>query len=516
MDLILTKNEYRSVQAVFDAYAVAEESGDAVVPDYCPDIIRIAETAAEFELTGKEVRGGRVFAEGKVHANAIYVPETGAGVYKIPVTIPVAQTFDISGLKDDYSAVSVRAELSGAAARELNPRKISVKATVTFRCIAYAEKELSVSCAVPGAEEYAVEYKKTALAGKYRSAFREKVVTLSDSAELNDIRANGSEILKLTCRPVITDYKLIPDKVILKGEMGVSMLVRTDDAARPVVSAETSFPFSGVLECAGAAEESILRQTCAVTGCEYKLSEEAGTGKTLLAMKSDISIYTEVWEPLNVDVISDAYSMDYKTELKTEELAMSGPGGELTVRTQVKESLPAGIGIRSVYACSVSAENASSQRSDEGTLACCDAKVRAIFEADDGGIYSLSKSIPVSFRPDEAAEFATLGATICDDSYHISGNEDLELRFTAEFTLDTGSEIAVSQLSGITLGDPVNTGRKPALTLCYADPGESLWSMAKRLRASRTEIAAANGISGDTPPEGRLLLVPRGPKGGLQ
>ncbi|MBR6741079.1 MAG: DUF3794 domain-containing protein [Clostridia bacterium] len=511
MDLILAKNEYRSVQVVFDSYAVTEESGDAIVPDYCPDMIRIAETSAELELTGKEIRGGRVFAEGLVHAGAIYVPETDFGIFSIPVTIPVTQTFDISALNEDkIEQVSVSAEIVSVSARELNPRKVSVKATVSFRCTVYSSDVITLSTDIADAELYGVEYKKEPVYGQYMTFCNEKMLSISDSSELNDFRPGELEILKLSSTPEITDCKLITDKIVLKGEMSVSMLVRTGDQTRPVASAETVFPFSGVIDCRGVRPESKIKQYCRILSSKYKITEEAGTGKALLVMSADISVFTEVWEALEAEIIVDAYAVKNNYELKSIPLSLSGGNEEITLKEQIKESISAGVGIRSVYSCSVNAANPSTQREDGRTNACCDAKLKIIFEADDGGIYSLSKNIPVCCAIDTDTEVRAVYAKAVDDSFHISGNEDIELRFSVEFVIEHGGILSLTQVDSIVLGESSGGIRTPALTLCYADPDEKVWDMAKRLRAAAADIVRANGLADDCLPQGRLLLVPRG------
>ena len=68
----------------------AEESGDIVVPDSLPDIVRIVETDARVELRSKEVRGGKVYAEANAAVNVIYVPETGGGLCRLAVSLPFA------------------------------------------------------------------------------------------------------------------------------------------------------------------------------------------------------------------------------------------------------------------------------------------------------------------------------------------------------------------------------------------------------------------------------------------
>jgi hypothetical protein len=62
----------------------------------------------------------------------------------------------------------------------------------------------------------------------------------------------------------------------------------------------------------------------------------------------------------------------------------------------------------------------------------------------------------------------------------------------------------------ITVGEALaGKGESPSVTLCYCTGNESFWELGKRLKASVSDILGANGLSGDYPPAGKLLLVPR-------
>jgi hypothetical protein len=129
-------------------------------------------------------------------------------------------------------------------------------------------------------------------------------------------------------------------------------------------------------------------------------------------------------------------------------------------------------------------------------------------EAEDGGVYALTKSIPVS--ADLPAGTSVSAALIKDESYHISDREDIELRAVLEFVPAAKTADEYKQIASITAGEPLpKPARTPAVTLCYGLAGESFWDLAKRLRTSEADIKGANDLSGEYPPEGRLLLVPR-------
>ena len=159
-----------------------------------------------------------------------------------------------------------------------------------------------------------------------------------------------------------------------------------------------------------------------------------------------------------------------------------------------------------MWSCSVEAENAAVFREEGKNSVSVDAKAKLIFETDDGGVYSLSKNIPVEMEVGTDTPLKAVAYGVSGTAYHIIGSEDIEVQFTAEATCAASRESEITQISAITVGAALEyIGRRPALTLCSAVEGESLWDLAKRLRTSASDIKTANDLTGDYPPYGKLL-----------
>jgi hypothetical protein len=404
--------------------------------------------------------------------------------------------------------VVVSAAPASVSSRELNPRKIAVKASVVINFRVYEKREVSFTNGIAGAEEFGLEYKTVQVGGKIRTGIKEKTLTLSDAAELSDAIPEEGEILKYDLVPVITDVKQIPNKLVIKGEVGANLLIRSGDGA--VTSCDTSFPFSGVVECPGISESSKTKQSIRVASGELKLSREGSTGKLLLSAHLVLSVWAENWQDFVTDAVTDVYSISHELSCEMATVKVSPPDPDISVKTQHREKIPTGMSIKTVWSCSVEAENAAVFREEGKNSVSVDAKAKLIFETDDGGVYSLSKNIPVEMEVGTDTPLKAVAYGVSGTAYHIIGSEDIEVQFTAEATCAASRESEITQISAITVGAALEyIGRRPALTLCSAVEGESLWDLAKRLRTSASDIKTANDLTGDYPPYGKLLLIPR-------
>ena len=507
MELNLKRESVRDTATIVRLSAVSEESGDVVVPDSLPDIIRIVETDAHIELKNREIRGGKLYAEAVAHVSAIYVPEAGGGLCRLAVSLPLSSTFDLEGVSDTAPQTMLRAELLNASARELNPRKISVKAVCNFLCSVFESREPTIYTGLEEADE--AEMKTESRLVHLTSGIYEKMLSVSDSTELASAAADCAEILKYETEVRTTDCKQIKNKVILKGEVGVSMLTLGGGEEKLVKNTEAVVPFAGVIDCEGVTEETAVEISYQVTDCDLNIVTESGTNRPLLTAKMNLVIGVEAWEEREISYISDAYSVSCPLECETEQLQFRSAGRPVDIRQSGRETISTGIAIKSVYMCSVAAENGVYHKTEDAGEVAADVKIKLILEAEDGGVYSLIKNVAVS-APAESGAFEVGALSVSDKSYHISGNEDVEIRFTAVFhLLPAGGEI-IKQICAMRLLEPETKDRRqPALTLCYANTGESFWQLGKRLGATVGDIQTANGLSGEFPPDGKLLLVPR-------
>lgn len=508
MELDLKREPVRDTTAIIRLRAVSEESGDVVVPDSLPDIIRIVETDAHIELKNKELRGGKLYAEAAAHISAVYVPETGGGLCRLAVSLPLSTVFDLGDAAEGSPQTILGAELLSAAARELNPRKISVKAVCDFACAVYAAREPEICTGVENPDD--AEIQTAAKRVRLTSGVYEKTLTVSDSTELAANAADCAEILKYDLAIKTVDSKQIKNKVILKGEAQIRMLTLGGTDEKKVQTTEAVIPFAGVIDCDGVTEESAVDLTYRVAGCELNIVTENGTNRPLLAAKLNLTVCAEAWEEREITYVSDAYSLQGRLTYETESIPFCTAGQTEELRQTGRETISTGVAIKNVYLCSVSAENSACRPTETGMEAAADVKIKLILEAEDGGIYSLMKTAAVT-APLENKTEAAVSVTVSDQSYHISGSEDVEVRYTAAFRLTPERVEPITQICAMHLEDDDDADkRRPALTLCYAGANETFWTLGKRLGASVAEIRSANGLNGDCPPAGRLLLIPRG------
>ena len=71
-----------------------EQTQEQVVPDACPDILRIITTYGSVYVSEQGLRDGRAEVGGSIRAAVLYLPESGEGVEQLVLSIPFNHAFE--------------------------------------------------------------------------------------------------------------------------------------------------------------------------------------------------------------------------------------------------------------------------------------------------------------------------------------------------------------------------------------------------------------------------------------
>ena len=94
MELTLNRNSLSCYDAVLETTVFHEETMEMIVPDACPDILRIVDTAGMVCVKDKGTQEGRAEITGTARCSVLYLPEGESGRRRIEPNIPCICTTD--------------------------------------------------------------------------------------------------------------------------------------------------------------------------------------------------------------------------------------------------------------------------------------------------------------------------------------------------------------------------------------------------------------------------------------
>ena len=80
MELEFDRDVIQGYEVLADGTVCQEETLESIVPDACPDILRIVAVCGQAALNGKQAKEGMAQASGTVRAVILYQPEAGGGL----------------------------------------------------------------------------------------------------------------------------------------------------------------------------------------------------------------------------------------------------------------------------------------------------------------------------------------------------------------------------------------------------------------------------------------------------
>lgn len=507
MELELKKAAFDCYEASPDVVVTQEESAENIVPDYCPDIARIIDTAGAVYVHSRDLRDGRAEVTGAVQVTVLYIPDGESGIRTLEFALPF--TAQGEGKGDRLYAETA---LETIETRLVNPRKVSTRCRLLTRLTA-SQRVQTVCCGD-------VENAGTSLGIEKRQEVRqatavtqilEKDFTFADTLHISPGKPTAEELLLKKVRSTVTEAKIIGSKLIMKGVFTVELLCRGEGNQYYVTAGE--LPFSQILEAEDTAESAVCQTMLQLTGADFQLGGDGGED----GHEVSVTLYLHAWATLREDqellLLTDLYSTVYDLEYEAAPVSFSDFAQSILRRQSAREVMEIGVVAKSILSMDVSCGTVSVTREKEQVTLRTAASLRAMY-LDEGDVPLVSeRRVEVSTQLELPEECQVIVRADCPEEVQGSLTAGgIEARFSVDFAIEAVSCRKIPSIVSAKLDaeKPKDMTGQPSIVLRYLDKSESLWNLAKRYSTTGAEILAANELEAETDiPRDQLLLIPR-------
>lgn len=502
MELELNRTHLIGYETLLDTTVYQEETLETIVPDACPDILRLVDTQGKILLKSKSAMDGRVALTGTALLTVLYQPEGGNGLCCLDVSIPVQIAAEGKNVSSGCLVVA-SPRIIGADTRTINPRKILTRVEIAADVKAFTNGSTAL-CTGIGAAEGAVEQLTERCRFFCISAVQEKQITFEDDLTIPVGHPAAEELIcsraALSCR----ESKIIGNKLILKGEAVVQLLYRA--AGGDLDAADFTLPFSQIMEVAGVGEDASGCIEMSLSGAEFVLG---GDGRTVSASLSMLA-QAVVREERELTLLVDAYSTDCMIQTEQTPFAYLTRQAEGVGRQSVRETVETGIQVRSVVEAYGTVGRITQQWEGSELVLTAQVCAAAVCMSEDGEYFAASRSLDVSC-PVELPEGCGCEFSCRLDNVTASPTADgVEVRFALEFPflcLRNGQKIVLRDAA--VAPEEKDARQRPSIVLRVLNGGERLWDVAKHYRTTTGDIVRVNELDSEQPADGTLLLIPR-------
>ena len=506
MELEFELDSFRYYDKLADMTLCQEETLESIVPDACPDILRIVDVWGESEVGEKYVKENYAIVSGNVRAVILYQPEAGDFLGHIEVCLPFTCQLEVKGLTE-RGVIQAYPRLRSAEARALNPRKVLLRVDLAVGIHAFQPVEQYVCSGAISDDEYGICQNLLHEETDVVVSVEEKTFTFTDSIKIGNSQTGNLQVLAMRAKPASIESKHIGNKLIFKGNIDLSLMYQEGEGALNI--SNESIPFSQVMELLEYGDDTDSLIDVELTGMNWQ-SSDSEEGKFDLSF--ELLAQIQIQSKQSVTLLHDLYSTVYHMETKTREQKL-WKLVEQAVRPQaVRELMETEELVRSVIDSSLTVGSLTQSRDGGQICLQAEAWVSVLYMDDKQQLQRAKKMIPVSTRfecPEPIqCSYTCIGS---GDVFAVPAVGGIELRFAVEFHCRTRMPKLVSCVEEARLGNMrcAEAGRIPSVVLRLASEGEGIWDIAKAYGTTIEQIIVANELESELLPAGKMLLIPK-------
>ena len=308
MDCEVIKNNFSVYTDVFDGYLEEKVDLAIIIPDYSAAAIKILNCDLTHIITSAVIESDRFIVEGVCTANVMYIDEQSGMVKSIEESTPFTRVSPLDNNLEN-NRIKIKLRTSNVICRLLNSRRISVKTVVGLAVKISGNKHCELTTDFDNCN---IETKNKLFSGNIY--VNSACSNMQIGSELHT-QSPVCEIIKTSSNIFLNDIKVIPGKVILKGNSKFECLYTTDDEKCSLQCESINVPFSEVVEIEGVEEGDICNVDFGnfIVGCSLDNSSHNIINFELEGM-CFLSAYTQKQFSFVIDVYSKKNCVILNTE----------------------------------------------------------------------------------------------------------------------------------------------------------------------------------------------------------
>lgn len=508
MELNLQRQTITINEIVYDGQVEQPIECDALLPDYCPDIVAILKCSVSTHIGSSNVNGDRMTVEGIAAAHVYYTGENGQirhAEYKIPFAKSVELRMAVK-----TPVISVIPSVDYVNCRAVNQRRIDLRGALTLHIKISDRKEQDIVSDVQGngMQLRRDMVKTTEIVNQTQFPF-----SINEELELGFGKNQIGSIIRCDSRVNMQDYKVIAGKVVIKGDFMLHILYQPLDGDGPPEIMEYSLPISQIADSDGTDEECVCDVKLMIAS--FDVQPKAGEDGEYRAFSLDAQVvaFITAHRHMEVPVASDCYSTAFESSCKPTKITFLRLVDIINEIVMHKTTLDLPEDVESVLDAWCEVEDVSWKQTDVSLQIGLRLTVGMFARMQDGQCLYFEQSGEIEQTVPITGEWGDLSfepsADVISSAYNLVGKEKIDIRCEVAIRGCVYATIHQSAIGEITLDESkAKVKETNKLYIYYADAGESIWDIAKRYNTSANAIWEENSTTQDTLPHKQMLLIP--------
>ena len=482
--------EITCYETVSCAVTCREESMETAIPEYCPAIARIVDAVGQLCVRERLPAEDRYTVAGAVKVTVLYTSEEAQGLRSLSVSVPFSVAVTDARFTD-CAAVCFTGRLPLLEAKAVTSRRLYLRVLPELTATAFRPVKRRLCC---GAEEEPhLRMRRQDVTLELMTGACEKEFTFTD--DVMNLPDTPEDLLLWELCPRINSCQKVGGKMLVKGEMGLRALYRTEE----LHTYETALPISQIVDTAELPEGGEVTVTPCLMDGEVHLMRSEGVS---MAVSAVVGLQITVHAKKTVSCLADLYSTAQEAVVKRETCTLPTEMPARVLHQDLTERLEFGRSQPFAYVTDVSCGAVAVLPEEGHSTLRTNVHLKALYLDESGAPVTVERTAEASAATAGEAGRVTASVGLAST---VTGGGVCELRLGLDFTVCTGGEQTVSGITAVELQES-EAAERPSLILRRMQEGETLWDIAKQYRTDEEAILAAGG--GEAPRDA-MLLIPK-------
>lgn len=511
MELKLTHESICINEIVFDGALEQSIELDYLLPDYCPSIFKVLKCKVIPKITSERIANGELVIDGVAYIKIIYVGEDSYQIHSITQKQVFSKTTD---LKENYADAIITASIKCdyVNCRVVNQHRLDIRGAVSIKATVSVTKNLDILSNASGMGVQVNNQRVTALDKKLYAC---KEFSINEELELSYGKPAIGEMLDNTANAVLTEYKIIANKVIIKGDILLHTLYAADENDPSPEIMDHSIPISQIIDISGISEDYKCIVTFDVTNIDISLKQNGDNECKCFDAEFAVRVCCEANKNTEAQLIDDIYSTRYNLQSNAAKIKVEQLVGVVNENCICKNSVPIPKGeLNCVYDITCEFAN-DTCRFENGFINLSGNLCIAILALDAENMPILIEKIApcdvkIDAKCDENDIMLSPHITIASASYSMAANDEIEVRAELKICTNLNKCCIYNVLNAVTVDESNKKehSNNAAIRLYYAQNGEKIWDIAKKFNTSVDLIHLENNLDSEVMNSKSMLLIP--------
>lgn len=499
MELLKENIEFEKLIGENTANPLIKE--EYIIPDSHPDIKDVIMVDAKPVMVSKEVLEDKIYVEGEISYNVIYLAEFDEkhDVFNVVYPSKFTAYVELAGSKSNMDAL-VDTFIEHIECKIVNERKISIEGVLKIRAEVFSNEQYEIVRGITNLED--TQILKSPLSIDKVQGNANKDLQAKCHFVIGNDKPQIESVLKLEVIVHKKTVKVMDEKILFEGFANIKILYKAKDG-RELVVVEDDVMINDEVPSEGVSPSMNVISDFKVNTIEYDVKEDDLGETRIIDVEALIKANAKVILKSDIESIEDAYSPNVKLNLAKKDRDLTVVFGSGSVENIVKENVEIGegnppptnvlltLGKPQIFDKKVMEDKVVI----EGII-----KVSSIYQnnEDKNYIVGVEDEIPFNIPIDVPGAKVGMEASARANVETIDGVVEAKTIAVKALLL---TEVIVRYsthkefIDDITISEGDNNNKKASIIIYVVQNGDTLWKIAKKYNTTLEKIMDINNFN---------------------